>query len=77
MIQFKTWLKLEMGPGGNATMDNPAKDMLDRAKYDASKGCGALPQGGGEVPIAKKTATFGYEDQRFHRKAMRKGMKKK
>lgn len=77
MMQFKKWLKLEMGPGGNATMDNPAKDMLDRAKYDASKGVGALPQGGDNPPIARRTAMAGYEGYpAYRRRAMRKKMKK-
>jgi hypothetical protein len=76
-MQFKKWLQLEMGPGGHATMDNPAKDMLDRAKYDASKGVGAFPQGGDNPPVARKTAIAGYEDPRFYRKAMRKKMHKR
>jgi len=32
---------MEAGPGGNATWDNPNRDMVGRAKDDAAKGVGA------------------------------------
>ena len=76
-MRFKNWLQIEMGPGGNATMDSPEKDAMDRAKYDASKGVGAFPQGGDNpVKLGIRTATVGYEDPASRRKAMRKKMKK-
>jgi hypothetical protein len=76
MMQFKTWLQLEMGPGGNATLDDPHADMEARAKDDHLKGVGALPSGGGDPPVPRKTATAGYEHPAFRRKVMRKKMKK-
>jgi hypothetical protein len=77
MMQFKKWLKLEMGPGGNATMDDPNKDMMDREKAIAAKGAGAWPQGGDNPPIARRTAMAGYEgDPAYRKRAMRKKMKK-
>ena len=75
-MRFKLWLKLEGGPGGNATMDDPHADMEARAKDDAQKGVGAHFTGGDNPPRAMRTATFGYEDARFRRKMMRKMMKK-
>ncbi len=41
-MTFKKWLQImEGGPGGNATWDNPNRDMVARAKSDAKKGVGA------------------------------------
>ena len=76
-MRFKMWLKLESGPGGHATMDDPHADMEARAKDDAQKGVGANFVGGDNPPRSMRTATFGYEDPRFRRKMMRTMMKKK
>jgi hypothetical protein len=77
-MRFKLWLQQEnLSPGGGGTLDDPHADMEARARDDAKKGVGAHFQGGDNPPRPMRTATFGYEDQRFCRKAMKKMMKKK
>jgi len=76
-MRFKNWLRLTeilSGPGGGPE-GSPA-DLEALGKEIARKGAGAFPQGGDNPPKPAKTATAGYEDPRFYRKAMRKFIKK-
>lgn len=76
-MRFKNWLRLTenmMGPGGGP--DAAPADLEALGKEIARKGAGAFAQGGDNPPKPAKTATRGYEDPRFYRKAMRKYMSK-
>lgn len=72
-MRFKIWLQMnEMlsGPGGGP--EPKPEDQVALNRNIMMKGAGAFPSGGGEPPKPSKTATAGYEDQRFARKPAKK-----
>lgn len=68
-MKFKLWLQIIenlAGPGGGP---NPEPDDQVALNRNIMKhGAGAFPSGGDNPPKPKRTATKGYEDQRFCRK---------
>jgi hypothetical protein len=77
-MRFKNWLQNEMGPGGNATMDNPERDMSAMRQADAKLGVGAFKdiKQGENPPQTGVGMNQIYLDPRHRRRAMKKKMKK-
>jgi hypothetical protein len=59
------------GSAGGGPEPQP-QDQVALNRNIMLRGAGAFPSGGDNPPKSRKTATSGYEDQRFARKAMKK-----